>query len=96
MYTLEQIANEAMFAEAKGIIFDFSPGDCKAYRMLSRIGQRFTITRRMRVKMYSAIVCRKAVLQRRFEYFNRRTHADDGRDYENLCLIRHENSGIDT
>jgi len=96
MYSPEQLASETNFAESKGIVFDFSPADAQAYRMLSRIGQRFTVKRRMRAEIYSDIVCRKARLQRSFEYFNRCTHADDGRDYEKLCLIRRENSGMDT
>jgi len=95
MYTLAQIANETKFAESRGIVFDFSPDDAQAYRMLSRIGQRFTVSRRMRAEMYSDIVCRKAMLQSRFEHFNRPPADDDGRDYEKLCLIRHENSGMD-
>jgi len=64
MYTLEQVVNEANFAESRGIMFDCSPADAQAYRMLHRIGQRFTINRRMRAEMYSSIVCRKADMQR--------------------------------
>jgi len=95
MYSLEQLASETKFAESKGILFDCSPHDAQSYRMLSRIGQHFTVTRSMRAEMYHAVIWRKANLQRRFERSNRPTN-DDGRDYENLCLIMRENSGMDT